>query len=230
MAADNSCVAACPSGYYGNTSTLACEKCSSKCLTCQSTSTNCVSCPTGYYFIQISYSLSDCQLSCPDGYYPESNYCYECSFPCKTCSTSSNCITCIEGTYYHAISSSCLLNCPTSTFYNHTNSTCQSCQYPCSSCDNNSTYCLSCSQSNNGTLLYLYNGQCVQICPTYYYSDSSGICNKCFGLCLTCSSKYYCNSCIAGYVYNGFCYSSCPLGTFANTTANICQNCSVPCS
>lgn len=65
MTSTHSCVAACPSGYYGNTTTSTCEKCATKCLTCLSSPTNCISCLTGYYFVKLSYTLSDCQLFCP---------------------------------------------------------------------------------------------------------------------------------------------------------------------
>ncbi len=169
-------------------------------------------------------------MQCPWGYFGDSSYCYQCSFPCDSCSSSSKCKSCIEGTYFHENSSSCLLNCPSQTFYNYTNSTCQQCQYPCSSCDGNASYCLSCLDASNQSKLYLYNGKCVIGCPSGYYADDSGICNKCYGLCSTCSSKYYCNSCLAGYVYDGFCYSSCPLGTYADTNTNSCLQCSLPCT
>lgn len=63
-----------------------------------------------------------------------------------------------------------------------------------------------------------------------YYPDESGICNRCYGLCKTCSSKYFCLTCLAGFVYDGYCYSSCPLGTYANTTMGTCNACDVVCS
>ncbi len=139
-----------------------------------------------------------------------------CVFPCKTCSNSISCLTCADGTFYHQSSGSCLLACPSSTFYDFTNYICQPCSSPCSTCSN-STYCLGCENS-----LYLYKGMCITNCPSKYYPDASGICNRCYGLCATCTSKYYCLTCLAGYEYSGYCYSSCPLGTFANMTSGIC--------
>jgi hypothetical protein len=141
--------------------TSQCDKCASKCLSCQYTSTNCISCPSNYMFIKLSFDINDCQPTCPSGYFGESSYCYVCTFPCKNCLSSSKCITCIEGTFYHASSSSCLLNCPTQSFYNYQNLTCQSCKYPCFSCDENETNCLSCSNTTYGSTMHLYNGGCV---------------------------------------------------------------------
>lgn len=129
------CAEYCPVGFYGNNLTSKCDKCASKCFSCKFTPTNCISCPNIYLLIKLTYDTNDCQLSCPSGYFAESSYCYECNFPCKACLSSSKCITCIEGTFYHANSSSCLLNCPSRTFYNYQDLTCQSCLYPCSSCD-----------------------------------------------------------------------------------------------
>ena len=102
--------------------------------------------------------------------------------------------------------------------------------YPCNTCLAGNAYnqCTSCSGS------FLYNGECLNPCPTGYWGQSSDwTCHQCYTSggsspysCATCSaaSNNNCNSCNSPYyLYGGQCLASCPTGYFGSS--NVCYQC-----
>jgi hypothetical protein len=83
------------------------------------------------------------------------------------------------------------------------------CTSPCASCYGpNSNECLSCLSG------YLYDGQCVSVCPqgTFIYGS---YCERCPFGCQVCSNSTICYSCTPGYFFSQFsCKRLCPSGTF----------------
>ena len=74
-----SCVSNCPSGMYGDGSTIGCVSCSSPCATCSGTGTTCLTCATG----ALIYNTNECIPTCPGGQYnPGDNLCQLCDANC----------------------------------------------------------------------------------------------------------------------------------------------------
>jgi hypothetical protein len=111
------CVANCPSGTFGDTSSSpACTACTAPCATCSGSGTACLSCSTG----TLIYGANSCSGSCPNGQYnPGSNFCQLCSSNCATCTSYSVCASCgVTGgaqTYLHS-DNQCYATCPNGYF------------------------------------------------------------------------------------------------------------------
>lgn len=159
---NNTCVANCPFGYYGNIDT--CTLCNNACSGCTLSSTNCLSCASGYYRLVGS---NECTNTCPNGYYPDSisNMCTLCPSGCKLCSISAGVISCSEcqqsaGVMYYldSTTNNCVPNCP-STYYalDASPPTCQLCTGNCSTC----TDALNCLTCVSNTYLWFGNTICT---------------------------------------------------------------------
>ena len=133
---NNTCVAACPVGYYPNDATLTCDACATGCYNCTS-GTVCVECDSGYYLQQNNV----CSTSCPSGYFSNNSTktCDSCPTNCAVCGTTTACTTCFS--FY---------------FLNSSTNLCESCQANCQTCSDSST----CSQCQ--TDYSLENNVCVQ--------------------------------------------------------------------
>ena len=159
------CLASCPAGYWGDTTTWKCQPCYSNpsgdpvrkaCATCFGPSaTSCLTCQTGTYYFSVDKT---CLSTCPPGYYANglsnpNNLCVQCyqnnppSSPdgtCLTCSgpNSNECLSC--GSYQYLDSTpvgKCVDACPIGWYANPTTNTCQKCyQAPDSSSTNQSCY------------------------------------------------------------------------------------------
>lgn len=60
----------CPSGTFGNTTSLRCDACSNNCTTCSGLSNNCTSCSSPNF-----YYNNTCVSSCPVGMFQNSTVC-----------------------------------------------------------------------------------------------------------------------------------------------------------
>ncbi len=126
-----------PYRYFGQDSTMTCEKCVIGCLTCTN-KLNCTTClSTDFRSLQeISVNVSGVvstymRCTANNGYYDNgvNNPATPCITPCLTCSSSTACTTCIIG--YYLSSTSCL---PCSSAINYCNTCssnilCTQCQY-----------------------------------------------------------------------------------------------------
>jgi len=60
----NTCVTACPNGFFGNISTKTCDPCNATCSICITSTTDCNSCKNGYYLLG-----NTCLTTCPNGFF-----------------------------------------------------------------------------------------------------------------------------------------------------------------
>ena len=201
IAGNNTCMSACPTGYYADTS-FNCQNCDSSCYTCNGGSTtNCLTCNTAGRSQYFMNSNKTCMSSCPTtGYYADASLnCQLCDSTCYTCNgrSATNCLTCnTAGTgaypYFIAGNNTCMSACPTTGYYLDSATNCQLCNLTCSTCNGGlGTNCLSCNTTGAGTGTYPYfmnsNKTCISACPTGYYADSSKNCQLCNSTCYTCN-------------------------------------------
>lgn len=95
------------------------------------------------------------------------NICYQCDVSCDQCqlgSTNRDCIQCASG--YYNVSNECIDNCPTGTVIIGLECGCNA---VCRTCFGIDTNCTSCTDSS----ALLYNGQCLNQCPTSTYNFSN---------------------------------------------------------
>lgn len=215
--AGNTCVATCPSGFYGNVSTLTCTGCVSPCATCTSAS-SCLSCVVGSNLFQ-----NTCSSTCQDGTYVSNGVCSPCSAGCKTCSgTAANCGTCNSGYFMVVSTSSCVTTCPSGLYQDPMTQTCVGCQSPCTTCSGSQNNCTGCI---NGK--YLLGNSCVDACPTAYYTFN-GACGQCPTGCMNCISTAVCTSCLSGYyTYQTLCFNPCPSPNVV-VKNGACTGCTTP--
>ena len=221
------CYSSCPQGYYA--SGTICSACQPNCFTC-TTYNQCSSCSAPFVFY-----ANKCLLACPGSYVNFLNstdnrtYCVGCPTNCKLCSSSASpsCIKCDNG--YYLSNGTCVsvaTGCPAGK-YPDLNDSCTTCQ--CQNCSGKSYNCTGCSG-----LTSLYLNQCLNSCPTGYYSLSK-VCTKCANNCAQCNSTTYCIVCqLPSVLYlsssnTSQCLTSCPNGTIPTVnTPNftyICKAC-----
>lgn len=200
----SACIENCPDGYYYTGTT--CSECSSLCKTCYTLPTSCLSCETGYTLNGLT-----CKMICKNGQYYADNYCYECDSNCLTCETSAtNCLSCKLADQIVNSDGVCEVPCPSGYLRNSNTGDCDACSIACTTCEKNTNYCTTC----NDTSKYLYNGACMDDCPTNITVSVNSVCESCTSPCSKCSIiTTNCTSCISGkYLYYGSCITTCPTG------------------
>lgn len=245
--ATNSCITACPGGYYANSTTRYCEPCPGGCALCKTGSlNNCQQCkqdPSSldYYYKEIY--RDSCVLACDNGEYEVASdfSCQPCQSSCLLCqdnSTACQICTNVSGISYYYHSNECLLACPDGLYGQKTNNTCVGCHQACPLCFGPSTeQCYSC-RAVNTTYYYLSYATtyCVTECPYGQYAvNASYSCQPCNINCATCSGTStscltctYVNTINIVYLYLNKCVVTCPGGLWANSTAPLDHQCS-PC-
>lgn len=133
-----------------------------------------------------------CVSPCPDGYYADSTTGY-----CELCIVIADCAECTEDltSLFSATCTvcnsplildqdgNCVYECSGSSYSSTCDddvACCASCEDPCDECEDADT-CTTCLTD------YLYEGDCVNPCPSGYYQDDSNICQDCDTTCLTCN-------------------------------------------
>lgn len=164
---------------------------------------------------------------CPPEYYASTgnHKCTPCLAPCLYCSgpTGATCTLCQPSMVLSVLANStttCTSSCSPG-YYNHSN-ICTACSLNCNQC-NTVNYCTVCASP-----YLLYNGQCMNACPSaYYISIASGnlTCEVCQSPCLSCQTySTYCTSCTISsaskYLVStnttSTCSTACPLQYFAD--------------
>lgn len=232
----NTCLLSCPvDGYYSD-SNKNCQDCDAKCKRCQDNSTHCLECKTPgslQYFLNF-----DCLAECPEGFYPDAQKkCYPCDGNCLNCTgpSATECVSCKQtasNKYY--LNHECLPSCPGGYSIDLQNR-CQNCHANCETCNGTTqTDCETCYQT--GTLLYLYNSECLPSCPNesfYFLSDNK--CKACDPLCRQCegSTSSDCLRCYESgsnpFLLNKQCLTSCPLIGYYFDANKFCQGCDSTC-
>ncbi|CDW75779.1 UNKNOWN [Stylonychia lemnae] len=209
----NTCQNTCSFGFYGNSRTGTCDKCTSPCASCSGTPNNCTSCE------QSSSSKflngTQCLAACPPGtFVTEGNVCLKCDSTCLTCQGSANfCTSCASNKLLSLLENSCVDTCPFGkTIYNAAKKECELCDPKCQTCETKKSFCTSCQTELN---LRQKLGECVGECSTDKKQVGfNGICVTCDLTCLTCvNNPSSCLSCSSGlYLYNFQCVKTCPQG------------------
>ena len=141
--------------------------------------------------------------------------CTPCDSTCLTCNgpTSINCTSCDSNSPMYRVLDVDKCVCMTGYFLNSANNSCVVCATGCSACVGASNY--NCSACQTDYILigsyckfnltcpnYLYEGQCVNVCPKNSYPTVSHTCLKCTNNCLYCKSDSLCLQCEIGFYYN----------------------------
>lgn len=143
-----SCLVQCPSGTYGDTTSLQCIDCTSPCATCSGSATYCLTCIASNYLVYGSYI---CQSACPTGQYIINNTytCGMCSAQCVTCDlTATNCTSCglgNTGIDLFLSGNLCYQTCPSGYFGNTTTHLCDACDGTCNGCTLSAVNCILCA-------------------------------------------------------------------------------------
>ncbi|EWS75690.1 zinc finger lsd1 subclass family protein (macronuclear) [Tetrahymena thermophila SB210] len=229
------CVSQCDDSFYGDTIQNKCIACDKSCKTCYGgTSSNCLSCNDGLFFQQ---TLNQCLNKCNVDQYGDlqTNICKPCHQNCKTCDggTSSNCLSCNDGLFFQQTLNQCLNKCNVDQYGDLQTNICKPCHQNCKTCfGGQQNNCQSCYQS---TFLQQSTGECVSVCNSNQYGDtSSGICTLCHKLCKTCSggSNDNCLSCNNGTFYQqslNQCLTQCNSNQYKDTINNTCCSCNQTC-
>lgn len=192
--------------------------CSSQCLTCSGASTTCQTCGLSVNGLNLFlYTDAKCYQTCPDQFYGNlSNHqCTACDGSCNKCTLSAtNCVNCAGGNYRQIGSNACG-TCASGYYGDTSTSLCTICPVGCLTCTS-ATVCTACKQVA-GVTHYLYNNECLEVCPTTTFKDAVGpACTACTAPCLTCSSSATtCLTCTAGNVLHfgtTTCSGTCPDG------------------
>jgi proprotein convertase subtilisin/kexin type 5 len=190
----------------------------------------CTNCSSGYLMY-----VGSCRKECPEGTFSfNSEQCFSCLSPCKTCSdTGDNCDSCLRGFVY--FNHECKTDCDPGTFF--ADGSCLVCSSRCATCSGSSSSCTSCA---SGQYLYkdscysecpaaVVNGKCTDICPDGQYLDGN-VCKDCASKCETCrNSATNCTRCADGYKsYDGECLQLCPVNTL--DSGSFCLRCDPTCN
>ncbi|KAL4494135.1 hypothetical protein ABPG72_016091 [Tetrahymena utriculariae] len=233
----DTCVNACDSNMFPNSSRV-CTVCSSKfigCLSC--TSTQCLSCVNSSdYLDKVNNS---CGSACPQGSFkdssgtPPSNVCTTCDNSCKTCEqVSTQCTSCDNNKYLQG--TTCQSSCD-SNYYPNSDRKC----IICSSKFPNCTQCTasSCLQCNLPYFFVEGQNTCQNQCPKGYGSIinvTNNTCKACTNSdCQSClaSNLSLCDSCYPNsskpYLSETACVSQCTSNEYVETSSNKCILCSL---
>ena len=186
------CIQACPTGYYSAYSssvvTYVCSQCDTSCAACNgSSSSQCTDCADD--MILSSGSCYSSSFTCPDGTYLDSWQCFNCTKGCAICSEVTSCIVCLSGYTLGTTTGLCEIS--------------QSlCDSSCNTCSGTTQYdCTSCSSP-----LVLQTGMCARSCsPGFTYNVMTFKCEICFESCTSCIAELF--------YYGGNCVFSCPSET-----------------
>ncbi|ELU10578.1 hypothetical protein CAPTEDRAFT_104785 [Capitella teleta] len=224
---DAICQSSCEDGFYGNTISRKCEKCSQACSTCVDgvRGDQCLSCPDGH--ILHNQEFKECVDVCPESHFIKSVSCLPCSVDCRTClGSSTNCTSCWTNAFL--FNASCRADCP-SGFFPNSLGVCQACRYKnCLQCLPGGNYCTSCGpgyvleklmcKRKCSAGLFTYNDECLAHCPEGYHPDfTSENCLACNSMCKTCTGPgQACLTCLEGFFLKGtMCVRDCGDGLVA---------------
>lgn len=164
----NSCLEQCPN----NTTTINnsfCLPCVNFCEVCdQNNSNSCEKCQNGLYILEIE-GKNICGNCSNIGYFVlNSTWCLPCLNDCDLCSSETLCEKCSEGFFLFEETNNCVNECPVGYFIDKSLNICKKCNQNCNYCEQN--ICFQCDDSH-----YLYNGSCVEECPSKT-TKLNGIC------------------------------------------------------
>ena len=219
------CVAECPRGFHGDSTSLSCQSCPSYCKTCDSHD-KCTLCT-----LDFAEPLNgQCPQPCHDGQFFDfqTSHCLQCLSKCQTCQNAKSCLACKEG-YFLVSDDECVSVCPEHLMKDPETHACvsESCHKSCESCFGpEPDQCLTCP---NGSKLFEHS--CMEVCPPHtYYKELTASCLHCHDSCLSCAgpSEQNCLQCPEDKLLSHFmCVTECPKDSFALN--NECVSCPANC-
>ncbi|KAK3591334.1 hypothetical protein CHS0354_028441 [Potamilus streckersoni] len=234
------CVAICSPGFFLNT-VGNCQACSIGSYQPSSGQTSCISCQSGTITLQTSStSSSQCVAICNSGFFRNTNSnCQACPVGTYQPTTEqTSCISCPSGTTTNQVASTsqtqCVAVCSTGFFIN-TLGNCQTCPIGTYQPSSGQSSCISCP---TGTITLqtgsISSSQCVAICNSGFFRNTSGICQSCpVGTYQPSTEQTSCISCPTGTTTNQVastsqtqCVGVCGAGFFLHALG-FCQACSL---
>jgi len=236
VAANSSCVAACPTPLVSDNNNTVCVSCQSPCSTCSLVKTNCTGCLASTNTYLSGVTAGACVSSCEQFYFANatSQKCQGCStvvnLNCNNCFNSTYCLSCDPGYVLFTPNHSCLSNVPSG--YINISGIATACTNNCTECSNSVDNCTVCSGSYS-LYTWVNAGSCLTACPNTTISITN-VCMNCTSPCSTCSNVLTnCTSCLTGYLYavssGNQCATVCPNGTYSSVTSSSCLSCTSPC-
>uniref|UniRef100_A0A8C8JQA3 P/Homo B domain-containing protein n=1 Tax=Oncorhynchus tshawytscha TaxID=74940 RepID=A0A8C8JQA3_ONCTS len=221
LMARQACVAKCPSGTFGNSTSGHCDDCLPGCVLCQDAH-QCQRCRTGHthLYLQGDQCVPECQRG-----YPKGGECQPCAPECASClGNATHCLSC--ETQYLLLDHSCRGHCPEGHYPNEQE--CLRCPPDCIECSQDGL-CKECEE-----YYFLHKDQCVDDCPEGFFpSEEQKECVRCHTDCVSCDGPDSddCDMCRhpAAVRYNGECLSQCPSDTYHNVATFECQDCDRSC-
>lgn len=193
---DGHCTKTCGNGFYANTSSRTCEKCSDGCMSCTDANT-CNACSDDFL-----NENGKCVSKCSDKYFETSDRkCLPCDSNCQTCKIESTLCTSCSNKFLQG--TKCVTECDEK--YYLSDAKCLRCHPSCEKCSGpGSSNCLSCPSGR-----YLNGTTCVDDCGNGFFSNPGmRRCDKCNENCNKCSSNGTCQSCQQNFHnLNGKCIS-----------------------
>ena len=183
-------------------------------------------CQNGTYRDSVTLACTVCESTCVECVGPTASNCTACnaSSPVFRTLSVSQCV-CLPGYFLNTANNTCIL----------CHSSCTACigssDYNCSACQSNFILIGSYCKFNLTCANYLYEGQCVDVCPKNSFPTASHTCSRCTNGCLYCLSATICLECLSGYFYNsstGACSAICQLGRFVDPSG-LCLPCMSDC-
>ncbi|KAL4431824.1 hypothetical protein ABPG74_015264 [Tetrahymena malaccensis] len=173
--ASKKCV--CIDRYYEIPNQLQCQPCHYSCQSCNGNlETNCLTCSQATDFRVFDTQSGKCL--CQEGYYedPALKICLPCQLKCQNCvNTPTNCTECSKNRINLPT-----CECPVKNKVWLDGELCNLCDSTCQTCfGENFNECSTCVGS-----YYLYNFQCIQLCPFFiYFGHNSNNVNTCLDRC-----------------------------------------------
>uniref|UniRef100_A0A673CDE4 Proprotein convertase subtilisin/kexin type 5a n=1 Tax=Sphaeramia orbicularis TaxID=375764 RepID=A0A673CDE4_9TELE len=229
------CVSSCSAGFYATEPNpeiadghRICRRCESSCLTCVGPSQgNCSSCSSGH---SLQEGVCVLNTQCADGEFQDSNgKCHACDETCLKCTgpQSKDCISCVSS---RALDEGrCVEACARGQY--QSGGQCHLCDHTCATCsDAGPGNCTSCDKDKFGMERYMYEGQCVDTCPSAFYHTKES-CEPCSDHCRLCSSSTRCLKCNSSYyLSDGACTRlECGEGEVEDPDYNNCMTCEEGC-
>lgn len=205
--------------------------CSTSCKTCLDSESKCTNCYDGFLY---NSTASSCVTNCTlvNQFYDSLTYtCSNCSISCQSCygPRYDQCLTCNNP--LSLINGVCIGQCPVG-YYRDPNSICRQCDLSkCLTCQGSASNCTSCGYPNV-LIVNTLIGRCDINCGLGYYYDSlNKLCVPCSSGCVSCFDSLTCISCESGkYLYQDKCITTCPLGLIPSTVDNTCKKCPLNCN
>ncbi len=182
---------------------------------------NVCKCASGYAFSALNNSCQPCHPLCSECVLPEN------STSCSSCNSS---ITNV------AFVSPSTCKCDSGMVYSTSSGACESCHPFCNECylPGDSTACVACASISGMVPTTIANRVSCSCASGTVYSTSTGKCESCHPLCLSCAAPgdpTACKTCISSpSVQMSDKTCSCIIGTFYSSSNSECEKCHPLCS